>query len=105
MTGINDRPIAVLDRTSVLSATPAANADSSRTMMLRQAAQPTTSYTVAPQRPVAEEAASESSPRPPLPRGWGSHEERRLMHWGMVGFLLLATYAVVFISIGALVWS
>lgn len=40
-----------------------------------------------------------------LPRGWGSHEERRLMLWGLMGFFLLGVYAAVFVIVGHLVWS
>ena len=47
----------------------------------------------------------DSSPARPLPRGWGSHEERRLMLWGVVGFFLLGAYAAVFVVIGAVLWS
>ena len=47
----------------------------------------------------------DSSPDRPLPRGWGSHEERRLMLWGVVGFFLLGAYAAVFVVIGGVLWS
>lgn len=45
-----------------------------------------------------------AAPRP-VPQGWGSHEERRLVLWGALGFLLLGLYAVGFVLVGQLVWS
>ena len=48
---------------------------------------------------------SPASPGGPLARGWGSHEERRLIRWAALGFLLLALYAVVFVVTGVVMWS
>lgn len=39
------------------------------------------------------------------PRGWGSHEERRLVLWGAAAFVLLGLYAVVFVLLGQVLWS
>jgi hypothetical protein len=41
----------------------------------------------------------------PVPRGWGSHEERRIMSLAAAAFLLLGLYAVVFVVLGAVVWD
>jgi hypothetical protein len=44
-------------------------------------------------------------PAKPLPRGWGSHEERRTALWFLAGFFLLGLYAAVFVTLGQVVWS
>jgi hypothetical protein len=62
----------------------------------------------APMAARAEEPGTSTTSRAdsgPVPQGWGSHEDRWLMRWGVVGFLLLAAYAIGFIVVGALVWS
>lgn len=58
-------------------------------------------------RSVDRQPASRPEPRraTPLPRGWGSHEERRLMRWGLAFFLFLGLYAAVFVILGQVVWS
>lgn len=48
---------------------------------------------------------TDQHPTAPLPPGWGSHEERRLARWGLLGFLLLGLYAASFVVVGQLVWT
>ena len=41
----------------------------------------------------------------PVPRGWGSHEERRMARAGVTVFFLLGLYAALSVLLSALVWS
>lgn len=89
MTGSDDRPIGLLDR-------PAGAMQRARWAAPGGQGSPAV-------EPVP--AASPSPTARPVPRGWGSHEERRLMLWGLAGFFLLGLYAVVFVTLGAVIWG
>jgi AraC-like DNA-binding protein len=105
MTGHDHRPTALLDRaprTGPRVADEPALAPAQRPGGPRR------------QPPPADGPARVDADRPPtmsardsrpVPRGWGSHEERRLMLWGVLGFLLLGLYASVFVVLGQVVWS
>ena len=36
----------------------------------------------------------------PVPRGWGSHDERRMMLMALVAFVALGLYATAFVLLG-----
>jgi hypothetical protein len=36
----------------------------------------------------------------PVPRGWGSHDERRMMLLALVAFVALGLYATAFVLLG-----
>ncbi len=51
--------------------------------------------------PDVEQPATSVAPEDrAVPRGWGSHEDRRMMRLAMLAFLVLAVYAVVFVLLG-----
>lgn len=96
MTRSEDRPVSVLDRPTEpntalydrYSDMPAAVPGARRAV---PAARPDSAAAV----PVGKR----------VPRGWGSHEERRLMLCGVAGFFLLGIYAAAFVLLGAVAWS
>lgn len=85
MTTTEDRPTSVLDRP--------------RPVGSGAARRPVTVPQQAGAAPVTPPQAA------PVPRGWGSHAERRLMRQVLLFFALLGLYAVGFVLLGALVWS
>lgn len=100
MTSSKDRPITLLDRPS----------RTREAVTRRPGDAPSVSHPALPatrQRATTEAhlpAADADDVKPPG-RGWGSHEDRRLMLWGLAGFFLLGLYAAAFVTIGALVWT
>lgn len=54
---------------------------------------------------VVDRPEPQGRPATPLPRGWGSHEDRRTTLWFLAGFVLLALYAGVFVILGEVAWS
>lgn len=94
MTSSNDRPTSVQDRTR-----PA------RSTSLPHLRQPAPDVDASPQHSEIDRTPDPVRADKPVPQGWGSHEERRLMLWFVTGFALLALYAAAFVIVGEVLWS
>lgn len=99
MTITNDRPADVLDGTGHAADHEGRSARNGSAEL-----PPRDQTTVLPAARTAAGQDQAARSRP-LPRGWGSHEERRMMRLGAAAFLLLGVYAAVFVVLGTVVWT
>jgi hypothetical protein len=102
MQATEDRPIGVLDSPRG----PEVMEDHRDVAAPQRAASPPAASPARQERRAGQQApGTGSAPHgEPVPLGWGSHAERRLVRQVLAFFLLLGLYAAVFIVVGTLVW-